>query len=117
MLTGGLSGVMAAAMKGARSSQQYREGDTIAVLPGDDPSMASCYADTVICTGLGEYRNGVVGRADALVAVGGGEGTLTEVLSCWGVKPRRPIVVMTSISGETAGLAGKRIGSRGGLKN
>lgn len=54
----------------------YREGDTIAILPGEDPSAASRHADIVICTGLGSYRNGIVGRADAVVAVGGGAGTL-----------------------------------------
>jgi uncharacterized protein (TIGR00725 family) len=54
----------------------YREGDTIAILPGEDPAAASPHADIVICTGLGSYRNGIVGRSDAVVAVGGGAGTL-----------------------------------------
>jgi uncharacterized protein (TIGR00725 family) len=54
----------------------YREGDTIAVLPGEDPAAASPHADIVICTGLGSYRNGIVGRSNAVIAVGGGAGTL-----------------------------------------
>ena len=55
---------------------EYREGDTIAILPGEDPAAASEHADIVICTGLGSYRNGIVGRSDAVIAVGGGAGTL-----------------------------------------
>ena len=115
VLTGGLSGVMAAAMRGARASSKYEEGDTIAILPGDDPSAANAYADVVICTGMGEYRNGIVGRADALVAIGGAEGTVVEMLTAWGrVKPYRPIVVLTGVSGESIRFAGGRVGTRGG---
>ena len=54
----------------------YKEGDTVAILPGEDPAAASPHADIVICTGLGSYRNGIVGRSDAVIAVGGGAGTL-----------------------------------------
>jgi predicted Rossmann-fold nucleotide-binding protein len=53
-----VAGVMDAAMKGARSSSHYKEGDTIAVIPGEDAAAASSHADIVICTGLGSYRNG-----------------------------------------------------------
>jgi hypothetical protein len=52
------AGVMDAAMKGARSSSSSREGDTIAIMPGEDAAAASIHADIVICTGLGSYRNG-----------------------------------------------------------
>lgn len=55
---------------------EYKEGDTVAILPGEDPTAASPHADIVICTGLGSYRNGIVGRSDAVIAVGGGAGTL-----------------------------------------
>jgi hypothetical protein len=49
---------MDAAMKGARGSSSYREGDTIAILPGEHAAAASIHADIVLCTGLGSYRNG-----------------------------------------------------------
>ncbi|WIA20459.1 hypothetical protein OEZ85_004866 [Tetradesmus obliquus] len=121
VLTGGLAGVMDAAMKGARSSSRYREGDTIAVLPGEDPAAASSNADIdpeaagssadiVICTGLGSYRNGIVGRADAVIAVGGGAGTLQEICIAW--KAARLVVVMAGVSGATSALAGKCIDGR-----
>uniref|UniRef100_A0A383W1U2 LSDAT prokaryote domain-containing protein n=1 Tax=Tetradesmus obliquus TaxID=3088 RepID=A0A383W1U2_TETOB len=106
------SSVMDAAMKGARSSSRYSEGDTIAVLPGEDPAAASSHADIVICTGFGSYRNGVMGRADAVIAVGGGAGTLQEICTAW--KARRPVVVMAGASGATSALAGKCIDGRGG---
>lgn len=111
VLTGGLGGVMAAAMKGALSSRAYREGDTIALLPDNTPEHANPYADIILCTGLGEHRNGLVGRADALVAVGGGAGTLQEVSAAWA--NRRPVVVLTGVSGSTAGLAGQHLDRRG----
>ena len=38
VVTGGLGGVMAAAMQGARQASNYVDGDTIAVLPGFDPA-------------------------------------------------------------------------------
>lgn len=102
---------MAAAMKGALSSRAYREGETIALLPDDTPARANPYADIVLCTGLGEHRNGLVGRADAVVAIGGGAGTLQEVAVAWA--NRRPIVVLTGVSGSTAALAGQHIDHRG----
>lgn len=112
VLTGGLGGVMSAAMKGAKASTSYQPGDTIAVLPGDDPSAANVYADTVICTGLGHYRSGIVGRADAVIAIGGGAGTLQEIGVAWGAK--RPVIVIDGLSGVGGLLAGQRIDGRGG---
>ena len=76
VVTGGLGGVMEAASRGAKS----RRGVTIGVLPGTDPAAANGWVDLALPTGLGELRNGLVARMGlALVAVGGGHGTLTEV--------------------------------------
>ena len=50
------------------------------MLPGRDRSAANPYVDVVLATGLGEARNAVVATAaDAVVAVGGGFGTLSEI--------------------------------------
>jgi len=74
--TGGLGGVMTAASRGAKSVG----GSVVAVLPGDDVSAANSYADVVIATGLGQGRNVVLVRSsDAVIAVGGSWGTLSEV--------------------------------------
>ena len=76
VVTGGLGGVMEAACQGARSEG----GTTIGLLPGLDRAEANRFVSVPIATGLGELRNGLVVRAaDALIAVGGGYGTLSEV--------------------------------------
>jgi uncharacterized protein (TIGR00725 family) len=83
VLTGGLGGVMEAASRGARRSARYRPGDTVGLLPGDFAADANPSVDVALPTGLGELRNGLVARADALVAVGGGAGTLSEIALAW----------------------------------
>jgi uncharacterized protein (TIGR00725 family) len=76
VVTGGLGGVMEAACRGARS----RHGTTVGLLPGLDRAAANGWVEVAIPTGLGELRNGLVVRsADAVVAVGGGAGTLSEI--------------------------------------
>jgi uncharacterized protein (TIGR00725 family) len=87
VVTGGLGGVMEAACRGAKS----RRGSTLGVLPGLDRTAANGWVDIAVPTGLGELRNGLVVRsADALVAVGGGHGTLSEVALA--LKLGRPVV-------------------------
>jgi len=76
VVCGGLGGVMAAACRGADAAG----GLTIAILPGSDRRAANPWARVVIPTGMGEMRNALVVRAaDAVIAVGGGYGTLSEV--------------------------------------
>jgi uncharacterized protein (TIGR00725 family) len=76
VVTGGLGGVMEAASRGAKS----RRGRTLGLLPGDDRAAANGWVDIAVATGLGELRNGLIVRAaDAVVAVGGGPGTLSEI--------------------------------------
>jgi len=76
VITGGLGGVMRAASRGALSAG----GQTIGILPGADASDANEYVRMPIATGLGVARNlVVVTAADAVVAVGGRHGTLSEI--------------------------------------
>jgi uncharacterized protein (TIGR00725 family) len=76
VITGGLGGVMRAASRGALAAG----GETIGILPGSDRSEANEYVRTVIATGLGVGRNiVVVTAADAVVAIGGRHGTLSEI--------------------------------------
>ena len=76
VITGGLGGVMRAASRGALAAG----GETIGILPGSDRSEANEYVRTVIATGLGVARNiVVVTSADAVIAVGGRHGTLSEI--------------------------------------
>jgi uncharacterized protein (TIGR00725 family) len=76
VVCGGRGGVMAAASRGAASAG----GAVVGMLPGDDRSDANEWVSVAIPTGLGELRNGLIVRsADAMVAVGGSYGTLSEV--------------------------------------
>lgn len=76
VVTGGLGGVMAAACRGATTA----DGLTLGLLPGTDRREANPWVAVALPTGMGELRNGLVVRAaDAVIAVGGGYGTLAEV--------------------------------------
>jgi uncharacterized protein (TIGR00725 family) len=76
LVCGGLGGVMEAACRGAKTAG----GTTIGILPGTDRAVANPFVDVVVPTGMGEARNALVVRcADALVAVGGEFGTLSEI--------------------------------------
>jgi hypothetical protein len=78
---------MEAACRGAKAE----EGTTIGILPGNDRQEANRYVDIPIVTGLGEARNAVVVRtADAVVAISGGYGTLSEIGLA--LKMGRPVV-------------------------
>ena len=76
LVTGGLGGVMERACRGAKAVG----GTTIGILPSEDRDDGNPFLDIVIPTGLGEARNAlVVNSCDALIAVGGEFGTLSEI--------------------------------------
>ena len=87
LVCGGLGGVMEAACRGAKDAG----GTTLGILPGVDRAAANNWVDVAIPTGLGEARNALVVRsADALIAVGGAYGTLSEI--ALGLKAGKPVV-------------------------
>ena len=76
LVCGGLGGVMEAAAQGAKANG----GVTVGILPGDDPAAANASILIPLATGLGEMRNFLIVRtAHALIAIGGGVGTLSEI--------------------------------------
>jgi uncharacterized protein (TIGR00725 family) len=76
LVCGGRDGVMEAACRGAREAG----GHTIGVLPGLDRTEMNRYVEFPIVTGLGFARNTIIARtADALIAIGGRYGTLSEI--------------------------------------
>ncbi|OGP81767.1 MAG: TIGR00725 family protein, partial [Deltaproteobacteria bacterium RBG_13_65_10] len=76
LVCGGLGGVMRGAARGAKAEG----GLTLGILPGERAGAANDFIDIVIPTGMGEARNALVVRAcDAIVAVHGGYGTLSEI--------------------------------------
>ena len=76
LLCGGRSGVMEAACRGAKANG----GTTIGFLPGEERGEENDHVDIALPTGMGEMRNMlIVHAADAVIAVGGEFGTLSEL--------------------------------------
>jgi uncharacterized protein (TIGR00725 family) len=76
LVCGGLGGVMDAAARGCEAGG----GLSIGILPGEHRDPASPHLTVSIPTGLGEARNALVVRAaDAVIAIGGEFGTLSEI--------------------------------------
>jgi uncharacterized protein (TIGR00725 family) len=87
VVCGGRGGVMEAACRGAQAAG----GTTVGLLPDDDRRRANAYLTVSLPTGMGELRNGLVARAgDAVIAVGGEFGTLSEI--GFALKLGRPVV-------------------------
>jgi len=76
LVCGGLNGVMEASCKGAKRGG----GLTIGILPGSDPREANHHVDVPIVTAISTARNAIVVRTgDAIIAIDGSYGTLTEM--------------------------------------
>ncbi len=91
LVCGALGGVMAAAAEGAHKAG----GSTVGILPSNDLDSANQHIDFPIATGLGEARNVlVVASADAVVALAGEAGTLSEIALA--MKLGRPVVALDS---------------------
>ena len=89
VVTGGLDEVMAAAARGAKSAG----GTTIGILPGETRARANEWIDHAVMTGVGHARNlAVVASGDAVIAVGGSWGTLSEI--AFAQVLGRPVVVL-----------------------
>jgi len=119
VICGGLGGVMEAACRGAKSAG----GLTVGIIPGVDANEANEYVDVVLPTGIGYARNALVAYSgQAVIAVGGSTGTLSEMcfatfldipvfsLVSWtiGERPvqmgRAPVVVHTPAEAVNAAL-------------
>lgn len=76
LVCGGRSGVMEAACRGAKKAG----GLTVGILPSLDGRDANRYVDVLVTTGMGYARNSlVVSSADAVIALSGSSGTLSEI--------------------------------------
>ncbi len=76
VICGGRGGVMEAVARGAAEAG----GLTVGILPGSDPREANPWIVLPLATGMGQMRNALVVRAaEAVVAVAGAWGTLSEI--------------------------------------
>lgn len=109
LVCGGLGGAMAAACRGAKGAG----GTTLGILPGYDDKAANPWVDHVVCTGLGQARNTLVAATgEALVAVGGGAGTLSEI--GLGLRLGRPVVLLGGWAAVLGEVAAEETGTSGG---
>lgn len=91
LVSGGLGGVMEASCRGA----QAEGGITVGILPDLDRTGGNAFLDYSICTGIGHARNlAVASSGDAVIAVGGEFGTLSEIGLAR--KAGRPVVLLRS---------------------
>jgi len=80
-------------------------GTSVGILPGDDRTVSSPHLTVRIATGLGEARNAIVARAaDAVIAVGGEFGTLSEIALA--LKMGKPVVGLGTWTLDLEGLPG-----------
>jgi hypothetical protein len=87
VICGGLNGVMEAVCRGAKSEG----GLTIGILPSNNRLDANPYVDIPIITGLGYARNSIVARSgQAVIAVGGKYGTLSEI--AYALQDKIPVI-------------------------
>ena len=93
VICGGLGGVMEAVCRGAK----LKGGLTVGILPGQDASMANHWVDIPVVTGIGEARNvAVVKSAQAVIAIGGSYGTLSEI--AYALKGNIPVIGLNTWS-------------------
>ncbi len=91
LVCGGLTGVMEAASRGAAEAG----GTVLGVLPTLSPADANEYVTHAVATGTGHARNlAVVASGEAVIAVGGEWGTLSEI--AYARKLGRPVVALQS---------------------
>ena len=91
LVCGGLGGVMEAASRGASEAG----GTVLGILPTLSPADANPYVTHAVATGTGHARNlAVVASGEAVIAVGGEWGTLSEI--AYARKLGRPVVAIQS---------------------
>ena len=91
VVCGGRTGVMEAASRGASEAG----GTVLGVLPTSDPADANPYVTHVVATCIGQARNlAVVASGDAVIAIGGEWGTLSEI--AFARRLGRPVVALRS---------------------
>jgi len=108
VVCGGLGGVMEAVSLGACESEKKEVGDIIGILPGWSKNSNE-YLDISIPTGLDAVRNVIVANSDAVIAIGGGAGTLSEMAFAWAF---HRLIIAYRIDGWSGKLADLKIDER-----
>jgi uncharacterized protein (TIGR00725 family) len=98
------------ASKGAKASKKYTENSIIGVLPDYNSENANKYIDIAIQTGFGLARNlMLISMSNAVIAVGGGSGTLNEISASWQMNK---LIIGLQVKGWSEKLCGKALDER-----
>jgi uncharacterized protein (TIGR00725 family) len=106
VVCGGLTGVMEGVARGAAAAA----GTVIGIVPSSSQEQANSHCTHVVATGIGHARNlAVVSSGDAVIAIGGEWGTLSEI--AYARELGRPVVALSSwqVSGGGAMAGGPGI--------
>ena len=112
LVTGGKGGIMEEASRGAKEEN----GVTVGIVKGSNRNVANKYVDVEIIsnTASGGEENILVLSCDALVAIGGGAGTLQELAFAY--RCGRPIIALTGVGGFSSKFAGQFLDERETIK-
>jgi uncharacterized protein (TIGR00725 family) len=95
------------ACRGAKS----QGGLTIGILPGDSKASANEHVDIAVPTGFGHARNYIVAKSgDAVIAIDGSAGTLSEMAIAW--FSGRPVIAIVPSGGWAEKLANRKVDDR-----
>ena len=107
LICGGLGGVMEAVCKGVKSAADSAS-ITVGILPGEKAEAANRFIDIIIPTGFGIARNKlVINSGEAVIAIGGGSGTLSEIAFAWQLD--KPVCAVKNFDGWSAKLSGQQL--------
>lgn len=112
LICGGMGGVMKAACMGATS----KGGLTLGILPFLDKRIANKFVNIPLCSGMpiGMRDNIIIHSADAIIAIGGGSGTIGEIALAYMYK--KPVIAISGTGGWADKLEGKYIDKRKKMK-
>lgn len=111
VVCGGHGGIMKGVCSGVKKALNYQWGMTIGILPETGKQNANAYVDIIIPTGLSHARNQmVILTGEAVIALGGGAGTLSELAFAW--QYGKKILALTKFDGWSKNLADQMIDER-----
>lgn len=104
IIVGGFGGIAEAASRGACIATGYSDDDVISILPGQHPCDPGHFFGA--CTSFADDMSGdvVVGHGDAVVAIGGGSGTLTQLAHAWALNK---LIIAYRVKGWSGKVAGR----------
>lgn len=114
VMTGGHAGIAKEASRGAIAGSDGNTPCTVALLPEGDPRTDDPEYSIVIPTGIGLVRSTLVAQATAVVAIGGGAGTLSEIAYAW---MYRRLIIGFRVEGWSGRLADTRVDERVRFEN